>query len=158
VIESMRGSERIHIDSAPEAVWKLISDVTRMGEWSPETQSAAWIGGQAGPVVGATFAGKNRYRWTRWTGKCAVTVAEPGREFTFVRRGPDGGTTWSYVLEPEDGGTNVTESFCQARVPGAPLRLLGRVLFGADRERRLRAGVRTTLERLKATAENETTG
>jgi hypothetical protein len=85
-------------------------------------------------------------------------VAEPGREFTFVRRGPDGGTTWSYVLEPEDGGTNVTESFAQARVPGPPLRLLGRVLFGADRERRLRAGVRTTLERLKATAENETTG
>lgn len=158
MIEPMRGSESVHIDSDPASVWKLISDVTRMGEWSPETQSAAWTSGQAGPAVGAAFAGKNRYRWTRWTGRCEVTVAEPGREFTFVRRGPDGGTTWSYVLEPEQGGTKLTESFAQAKVPAAPLRLLGRVLFGADRERRLHAGVRTTLERLKAAAEDATAG
>ncbi len=28
------------IDAPPEALYDLVSDVTRMGEWSPETRSA----------------------------------------------------------------------------------------------------------------------
>ena len=76
-------------------------------------------------------------------------------EFTFVRRGPDGGTTWRYVLAPENGSTRVTESFAQAKLPPGPVQLLGRVLFGADRQALLLESVRTTLDRLKVAAESE---
>lgn len=153
--EPVKGSDSVVIDAPPEKVWALISDVTRMGEWSPETQSAAWTGSATGPQAGATFAGKNRRGRVRWTGRCEVTVADPGHEFTFVRRGPDGGTTWRYVLEPENGSTRVTESFAQAKLPPAPVQLLGRVLFGADRQALLLESVRTTLDRLKVAAESE---
>jgi uncharacterized protein YndB with AHSA1/START domain len=153
----MRGSESIHIDAPPEAVWNLVSDITRMGEWSPETQSAAWTRGSSGPEVGATFAGRNRHGWTRWTGRCDVTVAEPGRKFAFVRRGPDGGATWSYSLEPEEGGTKVTEAFSQARASLLPLRIVNRMVFGPNREQMLLEGVRSTLQQLKLKAETQET-
>src|SRR5262249_43026401 len=126
----------------------------RMGQWSPETRSASWTSGSTGPASGATFAGHNRKGMMRWTGKCEVTVADPGREFTFVRKGPDGGTTWSYRLEPDGGATKVTESFTQARLPAAPVRLFGRVAFGADRQTQLLTSVRTTLQALKGAAES----
>ena len=151
--EPVHGSDSIHIDAPPELVWDMVSDVTRMGQWSPETQSAAWTSG-SGPALGATFAGKNRRGWVRWTGRCEVTAAERGRDFTFVRRGPDNGTTWSYVMESEGGGTKLTESFNQARLPALPVRLVGRVLFGADRQRLLEDSVRTTLARIKSAAES----
>lgn len=153
--EPIRGSESIHIDASPDVVWNLISDVTRMGDWSPETYAAAWTGADAKPVVGATFAGKNRKGRIRWTGKCEVTEAAPGKEFAFVRRGPDGGTTWRYALTPEDGGTRVTESFTQAKVPPLPVQLFGRIAFGSNREELLGESVRATLQRLKAAAEQK---
>jgi hypothetical protein len=151
--EPVRGSDSIYIEAAPEVVWNMISDVTRMGDWSPETYAATWTGSAKGPVAGATFAGKNRKGRIRWTGKCDVTEAVPGREFAFVRRGPDGGTTWRYTLTPKGAGTEVTESFSQAKLPPLPLRLFGRIAFGADREQLLCESVRTTLQRLKTTAE-----
>jgi Polyketide cyclase / dehydrase and lipid transport len=154
--EPVRGSDTAVINAPADRIWALISDVTRMGQWSPETQSASWTGGSTGPIVGATFAGHNRKGMMRWTGKCEVTVAEPGREFTFVRKGPDGGTTWSYVLEPEGDATKVTESFSQAKLPPAPVRLLGRVAFGADRQAVLLNSVRLTLQRLKEAGESLT--
>jgi hypothetical protein len=153
VPEPVRGSDSVHIDAAPDVVWNLISDVTRMGEWSPETYAASWTGSESRPVVGARFAGKNRHGWARWTGRCEVTVAEPAREFAFVRRGPDGGTTWRYVLETEDRGTKVTESFNQAKLPPLPLRLFGTVAFGSDRQALLLESVRTSLQRMKEGAE-----
>ena len=33
------------IAADPEVVYDLISDITRMGEWSPETTSASWVSG-----------------------------------------------------------------------------------------------------------------
>lgn len=152
--EPLRGSDSIVIDAPPEVVWGMVSDVTRMGEWSPETQSASWSGASTASAVGATFAGKNRRGPVRWTGRCEVTVSEPGREFTFVRKGPDGGTTWRYLLEPAGSSTKVTESFTQTKLPPPPVRLVGRVLFGADRQTILLNSVKTTLGRLKSAAES----
>ena len=39
-------------------VWSLVSDVTRMGAWSPELEAAAWLDGATGPAVGARFKGR----------------------------------------------------------------------------------------------------
>jgi carbon monoxide dehydrogenase subunit G len=143
--EPVSGSESIDIAAPPEFVWRLISDITRMGEWSPETSTATWTGGSSGPIVGAAFVGHNRRGRLRWKGRCEVTVADEPREFAFVRKGPDGGTTWRYRLEADNGHTTVTESFSQAKLPPLPVQLFGRLIFGSDRHQQLLNSVGTTL-------------
>ena len=62
-----RGEASVRVAAAPEKVYELVSDVTRMGEWSPETTSAEWIDGATGPAVGARFKGRNRNGVARWS-------------------------------------------------------------------------------------------
>jgi uncharacterized protein YndB with AHSA1/START domain len=108
----IEGQETIHIDAPPEKVWALVSDVTRMGEWSPETVKAVWIDGATAPAVGARFKGTNKRGWIRWSTKCTVVACEPGEEFTFVVGTPEkAATRWSYRFAPAGDGTEVTESF-----------------------------------------------
>lgn len=107
----MRGKASVHIEAAPEAVYALISDVTRMGEWSPECEGGSWIDGAA-PAVGAQFHGRNRRGDNEWTTPNTVIAAERGREFAWVVGTPDFRVcTWRFSLKPENGGTTVTESF-----------------------------------------------
>jgi uncharacterized protein YndB with AHSA1/START domain len=137
-------------------VWSMVTDVTRMGEWSPETERAEWIDGATGPAVGARFKGSNRRGRTKWATTCQVTVADPGREFEFVTgRAEKPETRWRYQLEPEgDGATRVTESFELVKPLGAVSNLLTRVTTGVrDRRADLEENVRTSLSRLKETAE-----
>ena len=47
----------VWMDAPPAEVWDLVSDVTRIGEFSPETFEAKWTRGSTGPEVGAYFAG-----------------------------------------------------------------------------------------------------
>ena len=35
----------VDVDAPPEQVFELVSDVTRMGEWSPESTGAEWRSG-----------------------------------------------------------------------------------------------------------------
>ena len=43
----------LHMDAPPEKVWGIISDITRMGEFSPEVVEAEWLGEATGPALGA---------------------------------------------------------------------------------------------------------
>jgi uncharacterized protein YndB with AHSA1/START domain len=137
----------------PERVWDLVSDVTRIGEFSPETFEAEWLDGATGPAVGAKFRGhvkRNGIGPIYWI-TCTVMVSEPGREFTFGT-GPSGKpmNVWSYKLAPNGDGTDVTESFALA------YKVFFRVywaLLGWARGRTNRNGMRTTLERMKAVVE-----
>jgi hypothetical protein len=149
---SVSASATVH--APPEVVWDLISDVTRMGEWSPETRSCRWLGEPAAPVVGARFAGTNAYRGRRWRTVCTVTAAERGRAFAFDVTG--GGflpvSSWAYELRPRDGGCEVVETWVDRR--GPLLRWYGRLVLGvADRAGHNRAGMVQTLERLRVAAE-----
>ena len=56
----------------------MVSDVTRMGEWSPETIRCTWIDGATGPAVGARFKGTNRRGIFRWSTKPEIVVADRG--------------------------------------------------------------------------------
>jgi hypothetical protein len=56
----MRGSVTVHVAAPPDRGWDLVSDVTRVGEFSPETFEAEWLGGASGPAVGAHFRGHVR--------------------------------------------------------------------------------------------------
>jgi hypothetical protein len=137
-----------------DRVWGLVSDVTRVGEFSPETFEAEWLDGATGPQVGARFRGhvrRNGVGPVYWT-VCTVTASDPGREFAFSVGGP-GGTvvnTWRYELAPTDGGTDVTESF--ALPDTLPMRLYW-LVAGPVRGRVNRHGMRATLERIKAVVE-----
>jgi len=149
----MRDSVTVHMQASPEQVWDLVSDVTRIGEYSPETFEAEWLDGATGPAVGAKFRGhvkRNGKGPTYWS-PCTVIAADPGREFAFAVGSVDRPlNTWRYVLKPIEGGTAVTESFQLADTP--PMRLYWMAL-GWARGRTNRNGMRTTLERIKAEAE-----
>src|SRR3984885_1462200 len=116
----MRGAVTLHMAAAPERIWALVSDVTQIGRYSPETFEAEWLDGATGSVVGARFRGhvkRNGKGPVYWT-TCTVLACEPGREFAFgVGAAGKPLNTWRYVLTPADGGTDVTESFELTPVP-----------------------------------------
>ena len=147
----------IEIAAPPEDVYRLVSDVTRMGEWSPECRECSWTGGATGPAVGARFKARNQGgRGPSWFNKPVVTAADPGREFAFNRSGSGiGSYTWRYVLEPTASGTRLTESYDVDRpLPQVMAWLTGKWVGSADRDADLRRGMLTTLERIKAAAES----
>jgi uncharacterized protein YndB with AHSA1/START domain len=137
----------------PDRVWQLLSDVTNVGRFSPETFEAEWLDGATEPAVGVRFRGhvrRNGRGPVYWT-KCTIVACEPGREFGFtVGVGGKPVNTWRYQLEPSAGGTAVTESFELADT--AMNRLYWRIA-GRARGRTNRNGMRTTLERVKDVVE-----
>jgi hypothetical protein len=139
--------------ATPERIWELVSDVTRIGKYSPETFEAEWLDGATGPSVGARFRGhvkRNGIGPTYWT-TCNVVASVPGREFGFGVGSADKPlNVWRYRLEPAGDGTDVTESFELA--DKFPLRLYW-VLLGWARGRTNRNDMRTTLERIKTEVE-----
>ncbi|WP_421117957.1 SRPBCC family protein [Aquihabitans daechungensis] len=151
----MQDSVTVHMDATPEQVWALVSDVTRIGEFSPETFEAEWLDGATGPEVGARFRGhvkRNEKGPTYWT-TCKVTVCEPLEEFTFaVIQGDNEVNTWGYKLAAADGGTDVTEFFHLAEA--LPLKIYW-FLAGWARGKTNRNGMRRTLEAMKAVVEAE---
>lgn len=141
--------------ASPERVWALITDVTRMGEWSPETTKCTWVGKVKGPQVGARFAGQNRNGRRRWATPCVVTESSPGRTFSFrVAVGPVKIATWTYDIAPTDGGgCIVTES--TVNLENKVVAKLGDLLTNVDnRAEHNRATMEVTLARLAAAAES----
>jgi len=146
-------SESTAIASSPERVWELVSDVTRMGEWSPETQACQWKSGAAGPAVGARFSGRNRNGRYSWSTSCRVTAADPGRLFAYrVSYLGMAIAEWSYELRPTAEGCELTETTVDQR--RWPMRVIGAVGTGVrDRDTHNRAGIQQTLAAIKAHAE-----
>jgi hypothetical protein len=143
----------IEIDADPKVVYDLVSDLPRMGEWSPENTGGRWIRGSSGPAPGAKFKGSNRKGFRRWSTTCTVTDARPGEVFAFdVDFGPTGISHWEYVLTATPTGARVTESWTDRR-PGW-MKLGGVVAMGVpDRGAHNRRNMEETLAALKAAAE-----
>ena len=150
----MRAAVNLHIDAPPDKVWGLVSDITRMGEYSPEVIEAEWIGDATGPAVGATYRGHVRRNesWPVYWTTCKITECVPGRVFEFaVVFGDRTVNTWRYeFLATDDGGTDVTESF---DLGDGLVFKLWRPLGGFLRERRNQRDMLRTLERVRAVAE-----
>jgi len=146
--------EALLVDAPANAIYDLVADLPRMGEWSPECARLEWIEGSTGPAVGARFIGHNisgPFHLMKWSRKGTVLVADPGREFAFAtEEGGKEGTLWRYRFEPVDGGTRVTESYEVEWIP-----LWARIVdVPTNRAKQLRDGMRHTLGQLKAAAEN----
>jgi hypothetical protein len=158
----MNGSAEITISAPADVLYDMVSDVTRMGEWSPHTYAARWLDGATGATVGARFAGDNRREDDTWTLAATVTAATPSAVFAFVTGKAEGpATQWEYRFEPADGGTRVIESFSwtwmpspagfRAQVGEQPIDVARQMV--ADRHDYLVDSMRTTLANLKAAAE-----
>jgi uncharacterized protein YndB with AHSA1/START domain len=149
--EGIEGQATIQIQAPPEKVYAMLSDVTRMGQWSPECVKAEWVGGATGPAVGARFKGHNKLNWlVRWSSTPTVKVADPGKEFTFEtgKLGKEQ-TRWTYRFAPKDGGTELTESF-EALTYSAFQKLTANP---EKRTEKLVTDIQQTLERIKQAAE-----
>ena len=150
------GEAQVHIEAPPDTVYAVVSDVTRMGEWSPETTKCEWLDGAAGPAVGARFKGSNKHGPARWTTKPKVVVAEPGREFAFE---VDTDVRWSYRFDPEGTGTRVTESFEMLRDMRWYYAFAERWVMGIkDRHADLERGMAETVQRIKQVVESSPRG
>ena len=148
-----RDTATVTIAAPPGEVYDLIADVTRMGEWSPECTSCRWLGKRRGPAVGAVFVGFNRRGLARWATTNKVERAEPGTAFVFRTR--ETGVRWGYELTPEGDGTTVTEFRDLSSARMWMIKLSAPLVGGFEgHAEELRAGMRETLDRIKAAAES----
>jgi hypothetical protein len=142
------------VTAAPaDVVYSMLTDVSRMGEWSPVCTGGWWDEG-AGPEVGSWFTGRNETPGRTWETRSEVVEAEPGRAFAFVVGGK--WTRWSYRLDPEAGGTRLTETW--EFLPEGVARFHERYGDRADdqiaqRTEAARTGIPETLAAIKRTAE-----
>jgi uncharacterized protein YndB with AHSA1/START domain len=143
------------VQAEPGEVYSLVADLARMREWSPEAATMTWLDGATEPKPGAKFRGANsRGRFYRWHTLCEVVTAEPGRGLgwrsTYLGMSV---AVWRYDVEGDGaGGTALTETWEDER--GLAMKVIGFIGTGvADRATHNAATMRTTLERIKATAE-----
>ncbi|MBA3523783.1 MAG: SRPBCC family protein [Geodermatophilaceae bacterium] len=101
-------SESIVVAASPESLYDLVSDVTRIGEWSPVCRACWWDDGDTA-TVGAWFTGRNELPGRTWETRSVVVAAERGQEFAFVVGGAL--VRWSFTFVPVGEGTRVTESW-----------------------------------------------
>lgn len=143
------------VAASPDRVWAMVSDLSRMGDWSPENDGGRWTGsGEDGvPAVGDTFRGRNHRGRRNWTTNVTVVDADPPRRFAFrLEIGALGGCDWIYEIEPTGTGCRVTETWVDERTRA--LKVVGWLFTGvSDRASHNRATMEQTLERLAEAAE-----
>jgi uncharacterized protein YndB with AHSA1/START domain len=147
-----RGAASIEIAATPERVYRLITDITRMGEWSPECYRCTWLSGTGAAVPGARFRGYNKLGLYRWQTTAVITAAGEGRSFAFTTIDDKTGrqeTAWRYDLRPSPAGTVLTES-CQFLWCPVISRLME---LPIPRSRQVSRGILLTLCKIKAAAE-----
>ncbi len=151
-------TESIRINAAPEVVYDLVADVSRMGEWSPEATGARRATPGSQKKVGDTFTGLNKHGIARWSTQCTVTQANRGEEFEFtVEFKPFKISTWRYTFAADGEGTIVTEEWFDDRdgLRGATIKALGQALIPGSRPEHNSRNMQVTLANLKRAAESQ---
>jgi uncharacterized protein YndB with AHSA1/START domain len=136
------------IAASPEVVWAMVSDLTRMGEWSPENKGGEWAKGATGPAVGAIFKGRNSNGKKSWSTTVKVTEFDPSKRISFALMvGPSAWCDWVWEVAPSATGTLVTHSWIDRRGKFANW-LGGKVSGVTDRASHNRANMERTLDAL----------
>lgn len=143
--------ESIDIDATPEQVWSVISDLKRMGEWSPQCKKMIIRGGTVG--LGTKTININRRGPLVWPTTSKVVRYTPNQELGF--RVAENHTIWSYTITPKDAGVTVTE---RREVNGSTTKvssvLVDKLFGGAESfEEELKLGMAETLGKIKRAAE-----
>lgn len=133
-------------------VYALISDVGRIPQWSPETARVQRVSEDR-------FRAWNRRRLGRWRTDARVVEAVPDERFSFVVEAMGGDwTQWTFTIEPGPGPDTVrlTEE-CRMCVPLPTAVVLFERLFLFVRDRRsdLQSNLQTSVERIRALAQQQ---
>jgi hypothetical protein len=116
-----QGRCEVRVDADADAVWEIVRDVTRVGEWSHECVGATWLDGATAAAPGVRFRGRNHNGIFRWGRVCEILAAEP---YELVWRTvptllyPDS-TQWTIRLHRDGRGTRIEQSFSVIRAPKA---------------------------------------
>lgn len=143
-------SASVELAAPPETVWELVSDVSRMSDWSPECRKIVVLGSPK-QGMGTKFIGLNRRGWAVWPTTSKVVRFEPGKAVAWRTR--ESGATWSYEIAPTASGTSLTG---RRELPSYTIgtKLMAPIIGGAGgHDQELAEGIRTTLERIKAAVE-----
>ncbi len=150
---SLTHAESVVVGSSPQALYDMVADVSRTGEWSPVCKACWWDEGEFARE-GAWFTGRNELPERSWETRSQVVVADRGREFAFVVGGSY--VRWGFTFAPVEGGTLVTESW--EFLPDGIAMFFNR--YGeeaqqriADRTREAHEGIPATLAAIKRIAE-----
>ena len=141
-----------HVDATPDEVWAVLSDLSRMPDWSPELVRMVPLL-RGGLRTGQQYVGLNRRKAFVWPTRNVVVDVQPGRSLSWDTT--SSGARWIWELSPEDGGTRVVH---RRPVPsGTTLgsRLVAPLFLGGSDEHadELEAGMAQTVARLKAAVE-----
>ncbi len=151
--------ESVTVQASAEALYDLVSDITRTGSWSPVCTSCWWDDEAEAGQVGAWFTGRNELPNRIWQTRSQVAVAERCREFAWVVGGRF--VRWGFSMAPTEAGTTLTESW--EFLPD------GIAMFGekfgdqgdaqiADRTQQALDGIPKTLAAIKRIAESTHAG
>ncbi len=143
------------IAAPPEVVFAAIADITRMGEWSPETYLAEWNDDASEAELGASFTGHNRNGDKEWTTEATIVDLVPNERFFFdcsVRGFVF--SKWGYTIEPTDDGGSLVTEYNQDLRPASVLERSAQVSGVTDRLAHNRAGMEATLARLATALES----
>lgn len=141
----------IEIAAPPEKVWAIVSDLKRMGEWSPQCRKMIIRGGEV--RQGTKTINVNRQGLLVWPTQSKVKEFEVNEKLSF--RILENGTLWTFELEPTELGTRLTESRTAPHGVKSISNLLTKwVLGGTEKfEDSLVDGIDETLTKIKRAAE-----
>lgn len=145
--------ESIEINAPAEAVWAVLSDLKRMGEWSPQCKKMIIRGGSVG--VGTRTININRRGPLVWPTTSKVTRFEPNKELAF--RIAENHTVWTYTITPSANGVTLTEKREAANGETTAISnfLVDKLMGGIPNfEAELRLGMAETLSKIKRAAES----
>jgi hypothetical protein len=114
-----QGRVDVAVPADRAAVWDVVRDVTRVGEWSHECVGAGWLGGATAATPGARFRGRNRNGLFRWGRVCEITAADPWQltwRTVSTALFPDS-TEWTIRLHEDEAGTRIEQSFRVLKAP-----------------------------------------
>jgi hypothetical protein len=108
------GRVEVVTEATPAAVWAIVRDPTRVGEWSHECKLADWMDGATEARAGARFRGRNRLGRARWSRVNEVVEVEDGHAISWRTLPsalyPDS-TRWTITVDAVEGGTRIVQSF-----------------------------------------------
>ena len=132
-------------------MFAALTDITRMGEWSPENHANEWKDGATEAEVGAVWVGHNRNGEFEWSTESRVSELEPDRRFYFECLAPRFDNfhfaSWGFDIEATDAGCTVTQHWQDLR-PEHVRTVRSPVSGVTDRAAHNRAGMEATLEAL----------
>jgi uncharacterized protein YndB with AHSA1/START domain len=141
----------IDVDASPEKVWAIVSDLKRMGEWSPQCKLMKVFGGAV--RKGTTTLNVNKKGLLVWPTTSKVVDFERNKSIAF--RVNENKTIWSYTLTPNESGTTVVEKReAPTGTSAVSTFLVKNVLGGIEQfDVELVDGMNRTLQRIKTESE-----